>query len=168
MNKTILRNMIADYLDISDTGTEEYSLMGAGFNSLNESPSAQKDQKAYINDKTSTTIVKGYQVSFAYDTDLMKSEKPIMKLYTTGRNQLQGEAAEMNYIRVDLFEELIPPVSNEFPARKFRVANVVDSISGAGAEVIKVTGNLNGVGDFIDGSFNTTSKTFTPNVVITP
>ena len=26
---------------------------------------------------------------------------------------------------------------------------------------MKVSGNLNGVGDFVDGTFNTTTKTFT-------
>ena len=29
---------------------------------------------------------------------------------------------------------------------------------------MKVTGNLNGVGDFVDGTFNTETKKFTPAV----
>ena len=38
----LMRYNIADYLNIG-TDTEEYALMGTGFNSLNESPNAQVD-----------------------------------------------------------------------------------------------------------------------------
>ena len=39
--------------------------------------------------------------------------------------------------------------------------HLVASCAGAGGETIKVTGNLNNVGTFVDGEFNTTTKTFT-------
>ena len=60
--------------------------------------------------------------------------------------------------------ELFEPVSskeNTYKARKFRVAVEVASCAGAGGEAIKVTGNLNNVGTFVEGEFNTQTKAFT-------
>lgn len=156
---TVLRNMIADYINVGTADTENFVLMGAGFNTLDENPNAQIDTKAYISDRSASNITKGYQVQFPFDTDLIASEEAVMSLYDVGRNQLQGIAAERDYVRVELFKD--PVSTNTYPARRFRIAVEVTSISGAGAEVIHVAGNLNGVGDFIDGTFNTQTRKFT-------
>ena len=74
-NETIMRFQIADYLGIPGDSDTTYALMGAGFNTLDENPAAQLDTKAYINDKAASSIVKGYQPQFPFDTDLIKSEK---------------------------------------------------------------------------------------------
>jgi len=162
---TIIRNMIADYLNVAEIGgTPEWVLMGAGFNTLDESPQAQIDTKAYISDRAATSIIKGYQTQFPFDTDLIESEKAVMALYNVGRNQLQGGMAEMEYVRVELFLDTSPASEGVHPARKFRVAVEVAGITGAGAEVIHVAGNLNNVGDFVDGQFDIGTKTFTPIV----
>ena len=64
-------------------------------------------------------------------------------------------------MRVELFQPA-EGAENTFPARKFKVAVEVSGMTGEGGGIMKVTGNLNGVGDFIDGTFNTATKTFTP------
>ena len=82
-----------------------------------------------------------------------------MALYNVGRNQLCGAEAEFDYVRVELFQ---PGESeNTFKARKFKVSVEISSYSGAGGETVTVSGNLNAVGDFIDGTFNTKTRTFT-------
>ena len=160
MNQTIQRHQIADYLNVGEAKAETYELMGAGFNTLDENPAAQIDTKTYINDRPATSTIKGYQAQFPFDTDLIASEKAIMYLYDVGRNQETGADSETDYVRVELFN----PVSekeNTFKARKFHVAIEVASFAGAGGETVKVTGNLNNVGSFVDGEFNTQTKTFT-------
>lgn len=156
MADSVMRYQVADYLGIDNT----FALMGVGFNTLDENPSAQTDGKTYISQKAQTSQVKGYQPSFPFDTDLIKDEAAVMALYDVGRNQRTGADAEKDYVRVELFR----PVSgkqNTFMARKFRVAVQVDSISGEGGGVMKCAGNLLGVGDFIDGEFNTSTQVFT-------
>ena len=78
-NETIMRFQIADYLGIPGDSDTTYALMGAGFNTLDENPAAQLDTKAYINDKAASSIVKGYQPQFPFDTDLIKSEEAVME-----------------------------------------------------------------------------------------
>lgn len=161
----VMRYEIADYLDTGSGNTESYALMGVGFNTLDESPNAQKDSKTYVHQKAQTTTIKGYQTTFAFDTDLISSDEAVMALYNIGRNQKTGADAELNYVRVELFKPVTgESVTNTFEARKFKVAVEVASIAGEGGGNVKVTGNLNGVGDFIDGTFNTETKKFTATV----
>lgn len=160
-NDLVIRNQIADFLNVGTADAPRYVLMGSGFNTLDENPSAQTDSKTYINEKSATTTIKSYQTQFPFDSDLMKSEEAVMALYDIGRNQKTGMEAEMDYVRVELFRKA-EQKENEFAARKFRVAVEVSSCSGAGGEVVKVSGNLNSVGDFVDGTYNTVTATFTP------
>ena len=166
VNGPVIRNMIADYLNVGTADAPDYALMGGGFNSLDENPNAQTEERAYIDAKSKTTTTTGYATKFPFDTDMISSEQAVMSIYDVGRNQLQGAAAERDYVRVEVFlgDNGTP---NTFPARKFRVAVEVSDIKGAGTEIMKMTGNLNGVGDFIDGTFNIQTFTFT-EVVPTP
>lgn len=156
----VMRYQIADYLNIG-TSEDEYALMGNGFNTLDESPSAQTDGKVYINQKAKSNSIQSYEPTFAFDTDLMSDEKTVMALYNIGRNQLTGGEAEMEYVRVELFQAASGSASTSFPARKFKVAVQVDSIEGEGGSSVTVTGSLLAVGDFINGTFDTSTKTFT-------
>jgi hypothetical protein len=151
--------MIADFLNV---GNDKYVLMGTGFNTLDENPRAQTDTKAYVSDASASSVVLGYQTQFPFDADLIKSDEAIQALYDIGRNQKQGMDAELDYVRVELFRDATPAAPNVHPARKFRVAVEVSSISGAGAQIIHVAGNLNNVGSFIDGTFNTETKNSPP------
>lgn len=163
MNETVMRNQIADYLNASTSGgTASYVLMGVGFNTLDENPNAQTDSKTYINQKVQTSQIKNYQTQFPFDTDLISSEEAVMALYEIGRDQKTGSGAELDYVRVELFEPSPGEgADNTFAARKFRVAVAVTGIAGAGGEAVKVTGTLYAVGDPIKGTFNTSTKTFT-------
>lgn len=153
----VMRYQVADYLK---TGDDEFTLMGAGFNTLDESPSAQTESTTYINDKSATKYVKGYETTFPFDTDLISDEAAVTFIYDIARNQKVGEDAETEYIRVELFNP-VEESQNTYQARKFKVSVEVSDITGEGASIMKVSGNLNGVGDFVDGTFNTTTKTFT-------
>lgn len=159
--KTVKRYNIADYLNTDKTGSkEEFALMGVGFNTLDENPNAQTDTKTYISEKASSSVIKSYQPQFSFDSDLIKEESAIMALYNVGRNQLCGTDAEFDYVRVELFQP-VEESENTYKARKFRVSAEISSYSGAGGETVTVSGNLNAVGNFIDGTFNTKTRTFT-------
>ena len=163
MNETVMRHQIADYLNTSSNAAPSFALMGVGFNTLDENPNAQSDGKTYIHQKAQTSQIKNYQTQFPFDTDLIASEEAVMALYNVGRNQKTGADAEMEYVRVELFQPH-GTEPNTFQARKFKVAVAVTGIAGAGGEAVKVTGTLHGVGDPVYGTFNTTTKTFTETV----
>ena len=155
----LLRNAIADYLDVDGT----YELIGTGFTSLNESPNAQTDSETYINESTTSTVITSYETEFPYESRLIPSQKAIYKLYKQGRDHATGEDAKCVYIRVDLFNPIGTPSDTvaEYTARMFNVANEVSDIEGDGGEKISVSGTLHAVGDPVQGKFDTVKKTFT-------
>ncbi len=157
MNK-VIRYQVADYLNTAASGDAAYALMGVGFNTLDENPAAKVDKTAYINDKSASGSITGYENTFAFDTQLISDDDAIAFIYDVARNQKTGADAETDYVRVELYEDA---VSGAYPARKFRVAVEVTGITGAGTEIMKVAGNLHQVGDFVDGTFNPTTRAFT-------
>jgi hypothetical protein len=166
MKKTITRNKFADFLNTGTSDSPVWSFMGTGFNTLNEQPQAQTDEKTYVNETSSSTTVKGYKPQYPFDTDLMvdgdAATAAIEKLYDTGRNRLTGSDAETEYVRVEMFRPATPGSERYFKARKETVAIIVSNVNGNGGETIVVSGNLNAVGDHIDGYWDTVSQKFTP------
>lgn len=158
-NDAVMRNRLADYLKVDDS-QETYILLGSGVNTLDENPAAQTESKIYVCDATQTSYIKSYQTQFSFDTDMLKNQEAIMALYDVGRNHKTGGDAEAYYVRAELFQP-IKDKENTFAARRFRVSIEVSGINGSGGEIVKVTGNLNCMGDFTDGEFNTVTKTFT-------
>ena len=155
----VKRHQFADYLNIATEEAPEFVLMGTGFKTLDEEPGAQTESKKYVNEKASSSSVVGYETVFPFESDLIKEQEAVIALYNVGRNHYTGSDAEFEYVRVELWEPA-DGKPNEFAARKFIVSTEVSEISGEND--ISVSGNLNAVGDFVPGTFNTKTRTFTP------
>lgn len=159
MRDVIKRHQYADFLNVAAAGeTEEYVLMGAGFTTLDENPGAQTESVKYVNEVSASSSVTGYETTFPYEAEQINSEKAIDKIYKVGRNHLVGSDAETDYVRVELWDPA--EGDNEYKARKFLVSIEVSELSGENK--MTLSGNLNAVGDPIDGTFNTRTKVFTP------
>ena len=155
----VMRNKIADYLKVGET----FELMGTGFTSLDESPSAQTDSTTYINESSSSTDITGYETEFSYEANHIPSQKAITALWKDGRNHLTGSDAQHEYVRVDLYNPIgeVTDDKSEYMARKFIVANEVSDYEGEGGGKYSVSGTLHAVGDPVLGKFDTVAKTFT-------
>lgn len=156
--KKVIRYMVADYLNTGTDDAENYSFMGSGFSALDENPSATVDETAYISDKSASGSITGYKNVFPFDTQFISDDVAIKHIYDVARNQKTGGEAETDYVRVDLYAN---EEGTSYPARKFRVAIEVTGITGAGTEIMKVAGNLHQVGNFVEGTFDTSTKMFT-------
>lgn len=159
----VKRNKFADYLMVGS----DYVLMGVGFTKLAESPNAKGEAVVYVNEETSSYSIDSYETEFAYDSHLIKSQEATMALYLTGRDHHTGSDAEFTMIRVELFRP-VGATGTEFLARKFIVANEVKDSDGESGGKVTVSGVLHSVGDFEDGKFDTTSKTFTAGTFTSP
>lgn len=152
------RHEFADYLNIKDAETPDFVLMGTGFTTLDENPGAQTSKKKYVNEAASSSSITSYETTFPFESDLIIQQEAVLALYNVGRNHCTGSDAEFQYVRVELWDK-VPDKDNEFAARLFVVSAEISSISGE--DEIAVSGNLNAVGDPINGTFNTVTKTFT-------
>ena len=86
----VMRYMIADYLKTGSTPSDTYSLMGTGFTTLDENPAAKVEKTPYINDKSASGTITGYENSFAFDTQMISDDAAISFLYDIARNQKTG------------------------------------------------------------------------------
>jgi hypothetical protein len=155
----IKRHQYADYLNCGTTETPDYQLCGAGFTALNETPGAQSESVKYVNEVAASSSVVGYETQFPFEAEQISSEAAINKIYEVGRNHLVGEDAETEYIRVELWKHRA--TDDVYAARKFIVSIEVSSIEGENK--MTLSGNLNAVGDPVDGWFDPVEKVFTPS-----
>lgn len=154
----VQRHQIADYLNIGTSESPNWVLMGVGFTSLNETFGAESESSKYVNEASESSSVTSYKSVFPFEAHLIKSQEAVNALYTVGRNHLVGAEAEFEYCRVELFEGKASADST-YAARKFLISAEVSSIEGDKKQSVK--GNLNAVGDPVDGYFNTKTPAFT-------
>lgn len=154
----VQRHQIADYLNIGTSESPNWVLMGVGFTSLNETFGAESESSKYVNEASESSSVTSYKSVFPFEAHLIKSQEAVNALYTVVRNHLVGAEAEFEYCRVELFEGKASADST-YAARKFLVSAEVSSIEGDKKQSVK--GNLNAVGDPVDGYFNTKTPAFT-------
>lgn len=157
----LLRNAFGDYAQFGGDG--KWELLGAGFTKLDESPGATTDSEVYINEVTASASVNSYETTFEYETRLIPSQRASYKLQRMGLDHATGADAELDYVRVDLFNPIGEPTAEkaEYTARKFRVVNSVSSISGNGGEKLNASGSFLAMGDPVQGKFDTVSRMFT-------
>lgn len=160
------RRFIADYINVGTGADEEYALMGTGFTDLNDSPSAQTTSKKYINNKSATKSISGYDWTAPYTTDVIPEDKAISYICNIGKKELTGPDAETNYVKVELSEK-VGSSGTEFEARRRRVAVEVAEFTNNDGEM-QASGNLLGKSDWEFGKFDIKTKTFTPEAEQTP
>lgn len=153
--KAIQRHDIADYLNVGTSEEPKWVLMGYGFTTLDEEFGAQSESSKYIHEPSECSSVVSYKSVFPFTTHMIPDEEAVNALYAVGRNHLTGEDAEFEYCRVELWDT---KSEGKYAARKFTVSAEVTKMAGDNKQ--EVSGNLNAVGDPIDGTFDTKTKTF--------
>ncbi|MDD3140852.1 MAG: hypothetical protein PHX08_18040 [Lachnospiraceae bacterium] len=155
------RRMQSNYIDIGTESTPKFALMNAGFTDLNEEPGAQTSSKRYIGDKSTSKGITGYEWQAPYTTDQIRSEEAIKFICDIGELQKTGADAETDYVIVDMDQKVGSEDSAAtYHARKIHVAVEVSSFGNEDGEMT-AEGNLLGVGDVVEGTFDTSTKTFT-------
>lgn len=152
------RKMEANYLNIGTAETPEYALCGTGFTGLSESPSAQTSSKRYVNSSSARKSVTGYDWSASFEADQIASEEALTFIIDIARQLKTGSDVEREYIQVDLDDS--SGSGNTFKARKRIVAIAVSEMPDNDGEM-GINGDFLGVSDPIEGTFDTTTKTFT-------
>lgn len=153
------RRFIANYLNVGKDA-EKNVLLGTGAKTLDESPSAQAGSKRYVNSKSATQRINGYEWTSPFELDQIRSEDAVDFICNIGEKQLTGGDAETEYTIVDL-DKKVGDTGKQFQARRLTVAIQVEEFSSEDGEVF-CNGNLLGVSDLTFGVFDTADNTFTP------
>lgn len=151
----------AHYFDIGTSQTPNV-VLGGVITQLDENSNPTESEKQYIHQKTKTTKVTGFNDEFPITSDLVKGDEVSEYFYGIFRDRKTGTNAQVIHYIVELWNPT--ETANVYKARK-QVQTV--SISGKTAnpgEEITFNGTLKGVSDFVDGTFNISTKAFTATV----
>lgn len=139
--------------------------LGGVITELTESSNPIENEKQYIHQKSKTVNVTGFNNEFSITMDMVKNDVVFDDFYNIFYERKTGENAKRDHYIVNTWEQVKnegTPVANTYKARKIRQSVEITECNGAAGEQKQITGSLKG-GDFVYGTFNTSTKTFTEN-----
>ena len=144
-----MREKLMHFFNIGTSDVEKYVLLGDGITSLSD-----------INQKNGTTNIKSYTPSISVEKEYIKDDELQAWMNEKIKILPTGSEAMSDYVRVNSLET--PTEAGVYPAVKRKCSYQFDSIGGdAGSELMNNM-TLGGVGDPIQGTFNVSTKEFTP------
>lgn len=150
----------AHYFDIG-TSEEPDIELGGVITQLDESSNPTESEKQYIQQKTATNTVTGFSDEFPITMDMVKGDKVFEKFYDIFRNRKTGKDAQVVHYIVELWNSTS---DSKYKARKQTQSVVITDKTANPGEQINISGSLKAVDDFVDGTFDVTTKEFTPTV----
>ena len=155
--------MVYDEAHYFDVGTSDQSdiQLGGVITELTENSNPTEKEKQYIHEKSKKTSVTGYNNEFPITQDLVKGDKVCDYMYNLFYERKTGSDLEIDHYIVNLWE----PVAEQdgtYKCRKIRQTCEITEANGAAGEQKQIKGSLKG-GDFVYGTFNVSTKTFSEN-----
>ena len=148
------------YFDVGTSETPDIELGGV-ITEMTESSNPTETEKQYIHQKSKITKTTGYSNEFPITMDMVKGDKVFENFYEKFYQRKTGNDLNIDHYIVNLWEN--GTEANTYKARKITQTVSITECNGAAGEQKQITGSLKG-GDFVYGTFNTSTKTFTPNV----
>ncbi len=159
----IMRYQWASYLGCLSTSgqttTETFNLIGEGFTSFPENKNPQEYTRKYINYQTEKSDVIGYAPSIDYSCDCISDDPVVQEIVKIHDGELVGDDTHRTVIAVNLWES---SGENTYKAYK-RTFAIIPGQKGDGTDALIYTGTMKAVSDVVPGTFNTSTKTFTPD-----
>lgn len=157
----INRDEMQHWLQIPEDagGDGLFALMGEGVTDATVAGNATTNTTHYIHQRNGTTVVSGYAPSMAVTANAFKDDPVNEYLLYLGRTFKTGAVAKTKMVNVELFAEV---TGTKVPAVQWDVDIAINNPgSGASGAMLAVTGTLYYRGDPTEGTFDTSTKTFT-------
>ena len=154
-----------DELHYFGDSTGENITLGGVITEMTESSNPTESEKQYIHQKSKTVNVTGFSNEFPITMDMVKNDTVFEDFYSIFYNRATGSDAKRDHYIVNTWEPVEnngTPVANTYKARKINQSVKITECNGAAGEQKQIKGSLKG-GDFVYGTFNTSTKAFTPN-----
>lgn len=148
-------------VDSSVTPATTTITLGGVITSLTESSNPTETTKQYIHEKSSRTNVTGFGNEFPITMDMVAGDEVFEDFYGIFYNRATGTDAKRDHYIVNLWQP-VTGSENTYQARKINQTVEITEATGDPGTQKQITGSLKG-GDFVYGTFNTSTKTFTVN-----
>ena len=152
--------MVYDEAHYFGDATGETISLGGVITEMTESSNPKETEKQYIHQKSSVTKTTGYANEFPITMDMVQGDEVSEDFYNLFYKRATGSELERDHYIVNLWES---EGENVYKARKIRQTVSITEATGGAGEQKQISGSLKG-GDFEYGTFNVSTKTFTPEV----
>ncbi len=147
-NLIVTRPDIMVFMNIGTADSPIWERCGKGWKKFAENPNAQTEPTQYINDASETIDTVSYSPQYSFECDLMPNQPTIKKVYDIAKDRKTGSEAVIDVLIVDTFEK---DEQGAYTARRENLAVAVSSLDGT--KKMAMSGNLNGQGDGVKGTF---------------
>lgn len=152
--KDVMQYDVAHYFGINDE-----IVLGGVITEMTESSNPTENEKQYIHQKSKTTKVTGFNNEFPITMDMVKGDKVFDHMYNLFYRRKTTPDLDIPHYIVDLWKP-VTDSENTYEARKIIQTCSISECNGAAGEQKQITGSLKG-GEFVYGTFNVATKTFT-------
>lgn len=152
---------IMQYDEAHYFGINNEIVLGGVITEMTESSNPTESEKQYIHQKSKVTKVTGFLNEFPITLDMVKGDKVFEYMYNLFYERKVGSDLDMDHYIVNLWEP-VAAQENTYKARKITQTCEITECNGAAGEQKQITGSLKG-GDFVYGTFNVSTKSFTEN-----
>ncbi len=153
---------VMEYDEAHYFGINDQIVLGGVITEMTESSNPTESEKQYIHQKSKTTKVTGFSNEFPITMDMVKGDEVFEYMYGLFYDRKVGSDLDIEHYIVNLWEP-VAEQENTYKARKIVQTCEISECNGAAGEQKQITGSLKG-GDFVYGTFNTSTKKFTENV----
>lgn len=160
-NTTELKD-IMEYDEAHYFGIDNEIVLGGVITEMTESSNPIEKEKQYIHQKSKTFGVTGFSNEFPITMDMVKGDKVFDYMYNLFYERKVSPDINIDHYIVNLWQP-VAEQQNTYKARKINQACEITECNGAAGEQKQITGSLKG-GDFVYGTFNISTKSFTENV----
>lgn len=160
MTDKVKRSQVKTFLNTTPSSVATYSLIGDGVTSGKTDMNPKTTEETYIHQDSASISVDSYAPTMGIE-QTAKVGDPVFE-YIDGLRIARAVLGDAETDIVEVYLYKIPTLG-EYPAQKQPVSIQVDDIGDKGGEPLKVNYTINYVGDAVQGTFNPTTKAFTPN-----
>jgi len=155
----IKRSQIMTFLNITPSGAATYALIGDGVTAGAISYNPKSEEVTYIHEDSASISVEGYAPNFPIEAIAVSGDSVFDFVDNLRITRAVLTDAETDIINVWAYLTGGPAA---YPAEKQSVSIMVDEFGGDGGASAKLNYTINFVGDPIPGTFNASTKAFTP------
>jgi len=155
-------NTLKDVMEYDEAhyfGISNEIVLGGVITEMTESSNPTESEKQYIHQKSKTKKVTGFSNEFPITMDMVKGDKVFDYMYNLFYERKTGSDLNTDHYIVNLWQPVADQEST-YKARKITQTCKITECNGSAGEQKQITGSLEG-GEFVYGTFNVSTKTFT-------
>jgi hypothetical protein len=156
----IKRSQVQTFLNTTPLSAATYSLIGDGVKSGKIAYNAKVTDETYIHQDSATITIDSYAPKIAVSATAKFGDVVFNFLDGLRINRSILDAAETDIINVWMYKTGGPTA---YPAEKQAVSISIEDFGGDGGDAVQLSYSLNFISDPILGTFNATTKAFTPS-----